>query len=305
MKKKVHGYGKVRSVRESGVSVTVKTGNALRLIDQLPTESLDLTITSPPYCMGKAYEESTNIADFLDSHKLLLPKIVEKTKDGGSICWQIGYHVNDGVVTPLDFLVHQIMSEFPNIKLRNRVIWHFGHGAHCLERLSGRHEVILWYTKGNDYFFDLDAVRVPQKYPGKKHYKGPKHGQYSCNPKGKNPSDVWEIPNVNAAHVEKTCHPCQFPIGMVLRLILALCPRGGLVFDPFVGSGSTGAASVLAGRSFIGFEKVAQYSQLARQRIKFAMAGKLRFRAADIPVLDPTTAGSVARRPQHFSFEST
>src|ERR1041384_3300304 len=93
--------------------------------------------------------------------------------------------------------------------------------------------IFLRYSKGRRYRFDLNAVRVPQKYPGKKHYKGPKKGKLSGNPKGKNPSDVWEIPNVKSRHVEKTKHPCQFPVALVQRLVRALTLPGSLVVDPF------------------------------------------------------------------------
>ena len=106
--------------------------------------------------------------------------------------------------------------------MRNRIVWHFEHGLHCSRRLSGRYETIMWFTKGDDYVFELDPIRVPQKYPGKKYFKGPKAGQYSCNPLGKNPGDVWTIPNVKSNHVEKTGHPCQFPVELIERLVLAL-----------------------------------------------------------------------------------
>lgn len=76
-----------------------------------------------------------------------------------------------------------------NMQLRNRIIWQYGHGLHSQRRFSGRYETVMWYTKTDDYHFDLDPVRVPSKYPGKKHYRGPKKGQYSGNANGKNPED--------------------------------------------------------------------------------------------------------------------
>jgi adenine-specific DNA-methyltransferase len=121
----------------------------------------------------------------------------------GSICWQVGNHVDDGEVVPLDIVLYPIFKEH-GLKLRNRIVWHFEHGLHCTKRLSGRYETILWFTKSNDYTFNLDPIRVPSKYPGKKHFKGPRAGQLSGNPLGKNPSDVWIFPNVKNNHVEKT-----------------------------------------------------------------------------------------------------
>ena len=182
----------------------VRHGDWRGLLDQMPGESVDLTVTSPPYCIGKNYEESRNVDDFRKEHKAIIPRIVEITRPGGNICWQVGYHVREGALTPLDFVVHEIFSSIPNIMLRNRIIWSFNSGLHCSRRLSGRHEVVLWYSKGHDYYFDLDPIRLPQRYPGKKHHKGAKRGQFSGNPRGKNPGDVWDIPQVKASSVEKT-----------------------------------------------------------------------------------------------------
>jgi adenine-specific DNA-methyltransferase len=209
-------------------------GDCMDLLKEMPDKSIDVTIASPPYCIGKAYEATRSLDDFIAAQKRILPKIARVTKDGGSICWQTGYHIRDGAVFPLDYFVFSILNAIDSINLRNRIIWTFGHGEHGRRRFSGRHETVMWFTKGNgDYRFDLDAVREPQKYPGKRNYTGPRKGEFSGNPKGKNPSDVWSIPNVKAKHVEKLRHPCQFPIGLAYRLVRALCPTNGLVFDPF------------------------------------------------------------------------
>lgn len=261
-------------------------------------ESLDLTITSPPYCIGKAYDVHTTISGFQDTNRPIINTIIAKTKPGGSICWQIGHHVSHGEIFPLDYFVYQLFKEvYPSIKLRNRIVWHFEHGAHCRNRFSGRHEAILWFTKGDGYYFDLDAVRVKQKYPGKKHYRGTNKGKYSCNPLGKNPGDIWSIPNVKANHIEKTTHPCQFPIALAQRLIRALSPSGGRVADPFMGVGTTGAAALLESRSFVGMEIHKPYYDIAVQRLEAALSGSLRFREIDRQVFDPRNAGSVGQDP--------
>jgi adenine-specific DNA-methyltransferase len=272
------------------------------LLDKLPDDSIDLTITSPPYCIGKAYESSRSVEDFAETHRRILPEIVRVTKPGGSICWQIGAHVRDRCIVPLDYIVYGLMLRHENVRLRNRIIWTFGHGLHETERFTGRHETVLWFTKGDKYTFNLDPIRVPQKYPGKKAYRGPRKGQYSGNPLGKNPSDVWEIPNVNANHLEKTIHPCQFPIALSQRFILALTEPGALVFDPFSGVGTTGAAAILEGRCFVGSELDADYYEIALRRISDAMKGTLSTRD-DRPVLDPSGTGSVARKPDHFAWQ--
>ena len=151
-----------------------------------------------------------------------------------------------------DERIEQLLRTIPP-RLRNRIVWTFGHGQHCQRRFSGRYEVVLWYTKSDDYIFHLDPVRVPAKYPGKRAFRGPRKGQLSGNPLGKNPSDVWEIPNVSGNHVEKTAHPCQFPVALVERLVLALTDVGGVVFDPFCGVATSGVAALLHQRRYVGW----------------------------------------------------
>jgi adenine-specific DNA-methyltransferase len=143
-------------------------------------------------------------------------------------------------------------------------------------------------------------VRVPQKYPGKRHYKGPNRGEFSGNPLGKNPSDVWEIPNVKANHIEKTQHPCQFPVALPQRLIRALAPKDGLVCDPFLGSGTSAVAAALEGRKFVGCDIQAEYVSIARKRVTNAKTKKPRFRPAEKPIYVPSTTLAVATRPPHF-----
>lgn len=275
-------------------------GDCLRLLRQIPDEAVSLTFTSPPYCMAKEYEDTSSVDDFLEAHKKVLPEVLRVTREGGSICWQVGYHVMDGEVTPLDFLVNDLLRALPeasSLVLRNRIIWTFGFGLHCRRRFSGRHEVVLWYTKGNDYTFDLDSVRVPQKYPGKLGYKGDGKGRPTSHPLGKNPSDVWNIPNVKANHVEATDHPCQFPIGLVQRAIRALTRPDELVLDPFAGSGTTGAAAIIEGRRFVGAEKERAYCRIADDRLARAASGLLRYRDHDLPVFEPNPRSRLCRRP--------
>jgi adenine-specific DNA-methyltransferase len=270
----------------------------------LPSRSVHLTLTSPPYYIGKTYDSSTDIEEFRRLHEEILPEIVRVTKEGGSICWEVGYHVVKGHYTPLDYIIHAIMSKFSNMYLQNRIIWESGHGHHLSRRFSGRHEVILWYSKGKDYLFNLDSIRIPQKYPGKLRYKGAKRGEVSGNPLGKNPSDVWQFPNVKAAHVEKTEHPCQFPIALAQRVIRALTQVGDVVLDPFVGSGSTAVVAALEQRAFIAIEIDQEYVNLTQRRITQAVDGTLRHRD-DSPPLRPDPAWKVARAPEHFKKNET
>jgi len=279
---------KIHKVYRPRQKMTLFLGDCADLLRSLPDNSVDLVLTSPPYCIGKAYEDKTKAEDFVKDHEVILPEIVRVTKPGGSICWQVGYHVSNGVVTPLDIIVYSILKEkCKDVFLRNRIVWTFGHGLHSADRFSGRHETLLWFTKGESYNFDLNEVSVPQKYPGKRHYKGNRKGELSGNPKGKNPTDVWEIPNVKANHVEKTDHPCQFPIALAQRIIKALSKPGGLVMDPYAGSGTTGAACVLLKRKFLGAENEPKYHAIATDRLRAALENRLSFRPEDRPVYQP------------------
>ena len=275
-------------------------GDAFEFLRSLKTNSVDLVVSSPPYFMGKEYDSSSNVSDFVSAHGKLRKHLIRILKPNGSICWQVGHHVSNKVVIPLDAIVYQVFSRSTKLILRNRIIWTFGHGVHCRTRFSGRHETILWFTKGDGYHFDLDAVRIPQKYPGKRHYKGPHHGEPSGNPLGKNPGDVWEIPNVKARHVEKTEHPCQFPIALAQRLVRALCPEGGLVVDPYLGSGSTAIAALKEHRQFLGCDNNPKYVEMARTRIDELKAGTLQIRQFDLPVLKPSKSQAVARLPAEW-----
>lgn len=273
-------------------------GDVEEFLEALPADPLfDLVVTSPPYNLGKEYESKSSLADYLAWQTRIIDQIVPRLKDSGSICWQIGNYVDNGEITPLDMEFGPIFRRH-GLKLRNRIVWHFGHGLHTRRRFSGRYEVVLWYTKTDDYVFDLDAVRIPSKYPGKKHFKGPKKGEYSGNPLGKNPSDVWNIPNVKSNHVEKTNHPCQFPVGLVERLILALTKPGDLVFDPFAGVASSGVAAQIHGRRFVGCELEASYAKTGLTRLTAAFGGRARYRPHDRPVFDHTKS-KLSMGPNH------
>lgn len=252
----------------------------------LPDSCMKLIVTSPPYNIGKPYEDRTPLNNYLDCQAQVIEECIRLLHPSGSICWQIGNHVDDGEVYPIDILLYPLFKKH-NLRLRNRIIWYFGHGLHCTKRLSGRYETILWFTKGDKYTFNLDPIRISSKYPNKKHYKGPKVGQLSGNPKGKNPSDVWEIPNVKSNHVEKTDHPCQFPIELVERLVLALTDEGDNVFDPFAGVGSSVIAAIKHGRTGYGCDIDARYVEIAWKRIQALYNGTLKMRAMGKPVYDP------------------
>ncbi len=259
----------------------------LRFLGDVADESVQLVVTSPPYNIGKAYEKSTPLEQYVREQSQVIEECVRVLSPRGSICWQVGNHVLDGEIIPLDILLFDVFRKH-GLKLRNRIIWHFEHGLHGSKRLSGRYETIMWFTKGGEYTFNLDPIRVPSKYPGKKYYKGPKRGQLSCNPLGKNPGDVWVIPNVKFNHVEKTQHPCQFPVELIERLVLSLTNVDDIVLDPYMGVGSSLVAALLHGRKGYGCDIVDEYVEIAAKRIDDLNSGVLRTRPMNRPIYDPT-----------------
>lgn len=266
--------------------VSMACEDNLNFMRGLPSESQKLIVTSPPYNIGKSYEKRSTIESYIQSQAQVIAECVRLLSPNGSICWQVGNHVQKGEIFPLDIMLYHVFKDH-GLKLRNRVIWHFEHGLHCSNRLSGRHETVLWFTKTDDYTFHLDPIRVPSKYPNKKYYKGPKAGQFSSNPLGKNPGDVWVIPNVKNNHVEKTDHPCQFPVELVERFVLSLTNEGDSVFDPYMGVGSSVIAAVKNNRVGLGCDVVQEYVDIAWERINQLKAGTLATRPMNKPVYDP------------------
>lgn len=299
---------KIAAEFDQTANLILYEGDCLDLLPTIPDNFVKLVVTSPPYNLGKPYESRLDLDEYLSWQRKVIEECVRVLDEHGSICWQVGNYVEDGEIIPLDIVLYPIFASF-NLHLRNRIVWHFGHGLHASKRFSGRYEVILWFTKGEEYTFNLDAVRVPQKYPKKKYFKGPKKGQFSGHPLGKNPSDVWEIPNVKANHVEKTIHPCQFPVELIERLVLALTNEGDWVLDPFIGVGTTAIAALIHGRKAIGAEIVPEYLAIAKQRLALAEKGELRIRPMQRPIYDPNAPqrlvppqfvqiGAVPRQPR-------
>jgi DNA modification methylase len=273
-------------------------GDVLEGLVTLPRNTFSLIISSPPYNIGKQYEKRVALATYLEWQRKVLCALVPLLKEDGSLCWQTGNFVDGTEVFPLDIYCYPILKEL-GLTLRNRIVWHFNHGLHAAKRFSGRYETVLWFTKSDRYTFNLDAVRVPHKYPGKKAYKGKNKGQLSGNPLGKNPSDFWEgiqsefengvidVPNVKANHPEKTVHPCQFPVELVERFVLALTNERDWVLDPFCGVGSTLIAAFKNHRKAVGVDWNEEYLDVGRQRLEALQQGTLKLRPLGTPIYEP------------------
>ncbi|ATU95287.1 DNA-methyltransferase [Phyllobacterium zundukense] len=296
-------------------------GDAFDALDLIDDNSCRLIITSPPYNIGKEYErdQKRSLNEYLEWLRPIVSKITDKVTDDGHVCWQVGNYVNNGEVFPLDYYFYEMFTS-AGFKLRNRIIWHFNFGLHAMKRFSGRYETMLWFTRSDDYFFQLEPVLVPQIYPGKRHSrsKGAKAGTPSGNPKGKNPSDfwtfspseafvdspIWELPNVKANHPEKTIHPCPFPSELVERCILALTETGDNVLDPFVGTGTSVIAADKHKRIGIGIDQSAAYVDLAKERLENHKSGRLFTRPMGRPVRRPKEGEGVATVPAEWLTEA-
>ncbi len=297
--------------------ITAHLGESLDFFKKMPNGVATLIITSPPYNIGKIYETKKSINEYLKEQEIVIDELVRVLADDGSICWEVGNHVDNGEIYPLDVFFYHIFKS-RGLCLKNRIIWHFGHGLHCSKRFSGRYETILWFAKTNKYKFNLDSIRIPSKYPGKRNYKdGPNRGKPSCNPLGKNPSDVWEviktdwenefwnIPNVKSNHPEKTIHPCQFPIELVERCILALTDENDLVIDPYCGVGSALIAGTKNNRRVAGCDRDEEYIILAKQRISDYYAGKLKIRPIGKEIFVPTGREKVSQIPEEWKINNS
>ncbi|MDO8670526.1 MAG: site-specific DNA-methyltransferase [Dehalococcoidia bacterium] len=263
----------------------------LALTQKLPSEMIELIVTSPPFNIGKAYEKRGALECYLKAQAKVIFECVRLLDPRGSICWQVGNHITtDGEVVPLDVVLYELFKQH-GLYLRNRIVWHIEHGLHCSKRFSGRYETILWFTKSKEYTFNLDPIRVPSKYPNKRYFKRPRIGQLSCNPLGKNSGDLWIIPNVKNNHIEKTAHPRQFPVELVERLVLSMTDEGDSVFDPYMGVGSAVIAALMHGRDGYGCDIVQEYLDIASERIQILSNGCLRTRPMGKPVYDPSLLG--------------
>lgn len=286
----------------------VITDDILNVIEDFEDRHFKLIMTSPPYNIGKSYEQKQSLEEYLHWQEQIIAKIPRILSDNGNIIWQVGNYVQNGEVFPLDIFFYPIFKKY-GFKLRNRVIWHFEHGLHCSKRFSGRYETLMWFTKTDDYVFNLDSVRIPSKYPGKLYYKGPNKGKPSGNPLGKNPSDFWallhseyesgiiDVPNVKNNHPEKTVHPCQFPVELAERCILAFTNKGDWILDPFGGVGTTLVAAIKNYRRAISVEIDARYSSIALDRVKKLQEGTLKLRPLGKKIYEPSKKEKISQIP--------
>lgn len=241
-------------------------GDCLAWLRGLPSDSVDCIVSSPPYNIGKEYESRRALNIYLEEQTQVLTECVRVLKSTGSLFWQVGSYSTRGTLIPLDIRFFPILEDLGMIP-RNRIAWIRQHGLHARNKFSARFETILWFTKSDEYKFNLDPIRVPQKYQNKKSWRGSNKGELTCNPLGKNPGDVWIFQNVKHNHEEQTVHPAAFPEDMVARMVLATTHEGDVVLDPYMGTGTVAVASRDLNRRYLGAEIDAGYHEVALNRI--------------------------------------
>ena len=253
-----------------GEGVALYEGDAQDLLQRLPPSSVDLTLTSPPYNIGKPYENKLDLGEYVSWCERWIRSIHAATAADGAFWLNVGYLAAPGraKALPIPYLLWNRVDFF----LVQEIVWNYGAGVASRRSFSPRNEKFLWYVKNEqDYKFYLDAVRDPNvKYPNQK-----KNGKLKCNPLGKNPTDVWQFPKVtsgaNRSAAERTPHPAQFPLAVIDRIIKACSNPGDIILDPFVGSGTTAEAALSNGRIVVGFEIRPDYIEIASRRIKTAI----------------------------------
>lgn len=250
----------------SGDSFMVYCGDCLDLMRRLPADLIPLTVTSPPYNIGKSYESPLPVPAYLDWCARWIAEIHRITSARGALWLNLGYIplADKAKAIPLPYLLWDRIPFF----MLQEIVWQYGAGVAAKTSFSPRNEKFLWCVKDAErYRFNLDAVRDPNvRYPNQK-----KNGKLKCNPLGKNPGDVWSFPKVtsgaNRSSKERTPHPAQFPTAVIERIVQACSDPGELILDPFLGSGTTVEAALRHGRCAIGFELNADYVRIAEDRI--------------------------------------
>lgn len=246
--------------------IVIYNMDCLEAMRKLPAKIVDISVTSPPYNIGKSYESVIALKDYISWCSDWMSELHRICKDDGSFWLNVGYLEveNKGLAVPIPYLLWD-KSDFYLIQ---EIVWNYSAGVACKKRLSPRNEKILWYVKDpSNYKFNLDDIRDPDvKYPNQK-----KNGKLKCNPLGKNPSDVWQISKVtsgkNRSSKERTDHPAQFPLDMIDRILKAGSNDNDLVIDPFMGSGTTAIAALKNGRKVIGFELNSDYVRIIASRV--------------------------------------
>ncbi|MCY1218601.1 DNA methylase [compost metagenome] len=256
-------------------------------IARLPDGSVDLIVADPPYGLGKDYGNDSDLLSgqaYLDWSERWMDAVVPKLAPRGTLylfcTWQY---------SPELFVMLK-----RRLTMINEIIWdrRVPSMGGTTRKFSSVHDNIGFFAKARDYYFDLDPVRIPYDPETKKARSRPRFEGKKWLEVGYNPKDLWSISRIHRQDPERANHPTQKPLEIVERMVLSSCPPGGLVLDPFAGSGTTAVACLRHGRRFAGFEINPEYVQVACDRVSAAAAALAVTNAAAEPAATPTLAAA-------------
>lgn len=230
---------------------TFIVGDAIKILKSFPSESVDLICTDPPYNLGKDYGNNIDFKQWHEYKEFTKSWVAESAR----ILKQTGsFYVFMGVrfISKL-FLILQDTG----LHFNSWITWHYTQGMGRTKGYSPRHEDILYFTKSDKYTFNLDAIRIPQKYFRKRN-----------NMSGANPGDVWEFSHIHYSNPERLDHPTQKPEALMKRIVLASSNEGDIVLDPFVGSGTSCVVANILKRKWIGIDINPKYIEMSEKRMR-------------------------------------
>ncbi|MEP3244042.1 MAG: site-specific DNA-methyltransferase [Sneathiella sp.] len=235
----------------------IELGDATEKLSSLASDSVDLIIADPPYNLGKNYGNNIDLKD-REEYRLFtkswLSEAYRVLKPGSSLYCFMGVKF----IARLYLLLEEELAMTP----QGWITWHYTQGMGRKRGFSPRHEDILWFSKGKDALFNLDDVRVPQKYFRKRN-----------NMAGANPGDVWQFSHVHYCAAERLPHPTQKPEALLERIIAASSDPGDMIVDPFSGSGTTARVAQILGRRALGFDINPDYVEMGKSRLKEPFEG--------------------------------
>jgi len=236
--------------------------DALEGMARIPDGAIDLILTDPPYNLGKDYgnaSDQQSVDDYLAWTERWIDIALPKLKPNGSLYIFLTWRFAPEIFVMLK----------KRLTMMNEIIWdrRVPSMGGSTRSFSSVHDTIGFFVKRKDYYFDLDAVRIPYDAATKKArsrsiFIGAKWLEVGYNPK-----DLWSVSRLHREHAERVDHPTQKPLEIIERMLKASCPAGGVVLDPFMGSGTTALAARKLGRHFVGFELNPAYCEIIRQRL--------------------------------------
>lgn len=234
----------------------------------LPSDFVDLLIVDPPYNLNKSFNgtsfKKTNFDEYEDYTRNWLTKIFHTLKPNASV------YVCSDWETSLS--IYKVLREF--FIVRNRITWEREKGRGAKANWKNCSEDIWFCTRGDNYFFDAETVKLkrkviaPYKENGKpKDWNEEENGNFRLT----SPSNLWtDISIPFWSMPENTDHPTQKPEKLIAKLILASSKQNDVVFDPFLGSGTTSVVAKKLGRQYLGVELNEEYACLAEKRLEAA-----------------------------------